>query len=325
MFVSIIVPVYNAQATLDRCIRSVQNQAETDWELILTDDGSTDNSAKLCAEYAAQDPRIRLIQIPNHGVSYARNLGIDQAAGEYVYFLDADDYLANDALAVLKEKVSQDPADVVFTAFYKEYKSKTELVSVYQNGTEPDPYHTRLLGTVWGKLYRRQFIGNARFDRQLHLCEDAEFNYRILPSAQRFVFCEAPTYHYVYYGSSAVRGYQPQRVSQYEQALTRIHEHCRKDEPKMCRSVTAFTCNVFSVIVMNNLFHIGNKSTLKQKFQTLWELCARPLFQTAMNEVAAGSISRQQLLLIRMCRAHFAPGIWLLSQLNRIRNRLLNY
>lgn len=325
MFVSVIVPVYNAQAMLPRCIESVLSQKEASWELLLMNDGSTDDSAAVCQSYADRDSRIRLFNSSNQGVSHARNTGIDQARGDYLYFLDADDYLAPDAFAQLKQLVADQPRDVVFTAFYKEYKSGSEFISVHQGEGEPNPYHTRLLGTVWGKLYRREFVGQQRFDRNLHLCEDAEFNYRLLPNAQSIGFCEAATYHYVYYGGSAVRGYQPQRVRQYEEALERIRANDSHSDPRVQDSINAFTCNVFCVITMNNLFHPSNKTSLGRKFRTLWSLTDRELFKPALAAVKPGTISRQQALLIKLCRARFAPGIWAITLLNRLRNKRLNY
>lgn len=325
MFVSIIVPVYNAEKMLPRSIESVLSQPDTDWELLLIDDGSTDNSARVCSDYARQDSRIRLIQDSNHGVSHARNTGIDNALGQYLYFMDADDWLAPNALGELKKQVNTASADVVFTAFYKEYKTKTEYISVHQGSGEPNPYHTRLLGTVWGKLYRRAFIGSQRFNEALHLCEDAEFNYRLLPQAKSILYCEYATYHYVYYGNSAVRGYQPERVAQYIQSLERIHAHAGQADIRMQASVTAFTCNVFSVIVMNNLFNRSNKAALSEKFRLLWSLTEQEPFRGALAAADPGSISKQQYILIRLCRAKFVPGIWLLSVLNALRNKLLNY
>lgn len=325
MFVSIIVPVYNAEKMLPRSIESVISQSEPDWEMILIDDGSTDNSSRVCKGYADQDDRIRLIQDSNHGVSHARNTGIDNASGEYLYFMDADDWLSADTFSELKKQADTAPADVIFTSFYKEYKTKTEYVSVHQGSREPGPYHTRLLGTVWGKLYRKSFIGDRRFDETLHLCEDAEFNYRLFSQTERFLFCEYPTYHYVYYGNSAVRGYQPERIAQYEEALTRIHAHTQNAAPGVKASVIAFTCNVFCVIVMNNLFNRSNKLSIQEKFRLLWLLAKKEPFQTALRTVDPGCISKQQYILIRLCRARFAPGVLLLSVFNQLRNKLLNY
>lgn len=91
--VSIIVPVYNAKKTLKRCINSIINQSYKDWELLLVDDGSTDDSSIICDEYAQQDRRIRVFHKQNGGVSSARNVGLDNAIGEWVTFIDSDDWI----------------------------------------------------------------------------------------------------------------------------------------------------------------------------------------------------------------------------------------
>lgn len=324
MFVSVIVPVYNAEKLLKRSIESVLAQTDPDWELLLMDDGSTDGSAAVCESYAQKDSRIRVLHDSNHGVSYARNRGIDAATGDYLYFLDADDYLAPEAFARLRECVKDRIPDIVFTAFYKVYKTKTELVPVCLHAGSFDPYHTRLLGTVWGKLYRRAFVGDARFDPKLHLCEDAELNYRLLPKAQTVLPCDYPSYYYVYYAGSSVRGYRPERLTQYREALAQIHSISTM-ENAMVRSVTAFTCNVFAVVVMNNVFSSGNPMKLGQKLDLLRTVCEELPFREALAQADSSCISKQQYILIQLCRSRLYMGVWLLSLANRIRNRLLNH
>ena len=101
--VSIIVPVYNAEKTLPRCIDSILGQEYTDFELLLIDDGSSDSSGKICDRYAAQDSRIRVTHKPNSGVSDSRNLALDQASGTYLQFLDSDDWITPNATGLFVE------------------------------------------------------------------------------------------------------------------------------------------------------------------------------------------------------------------------------
>ena len=112
--VSVIIPVYNVEKYLEECVDSVLAQTYTDWEAILVDDGATDSSGRMCDAYAAKDPRIRVIHRENGGLSAARNTGLKAARGEYVYFLDSDDYIEPDTLALLLETAEREQADVVF-------------------------------------------------------------------------------------------------------------------------------------------------------------------------------------------------------------------
>lgn len=108
-FISVVIPVYNTEKYLKRCIDSVVAQSFTDWELILVDDGSYDNSGKICDDYAARDKRIMVKHQKNGGVSKARNIGLGSATGEYVTFLDSDDWLDSNAIAIYHDIVSTPP------------------------------------------------------------------------------------------------------------------------------------------------------------------------------------------------------------------------
>ena len=117
--VSIIVPVYNAEHTIRRCIESILNQEYTDFELLLVNDGSTDGSGAICDEYAAKDSRIQVIHKENTGVSESRNLALDRARGTYLQFLDSDDWITPDATSSLVRTAESGPCDMVISDFYR--------------------------------------------------------------------------------------------------------------------------------------------------------------------------------------------------------------
>lgn len=115
--ISVIVPVYNVEKYLPRCIDSILAQTFTDFELILVDDGSPDNCGAICDEYAAKDKRVRVIHKSNGGVSSARNAGLDAASGEYVTFVDSDDYIAEDRLKQMHSSIFESKADIAVAGF----------------------------------------------------------------------------------------------------------------------------------------------------------------------------------------------------------------
>ncbi len=119
MLVSVIIPVYNADKFLDKCIQSVINQSYTNWELILINDGSTDESGLICDTYAQNDKRIKIIHNKNQGVSVTRNIGINKATGDYLFFLDADDYLPKDSLKTLIYYIEKHPELDVIKGFHE--------------------------------------------------------------------------------------------------------------------------------------------------------------------------------------------------------------
>ena len=123
---SVLVPVYNAGKYLDVCVRSVLHQTERDFELVLVDDGSTDGSGQVCDRYAAEHPDlIRVVHQPNRGLIMTRRVGISLARGEYCVFLDADDWLKNNTLAVIQETIERTNADIVIYDNYDYYEKET--------------------------------------------------------------------------------------------------------------------------------------------------------------------------------------------------------
>ncbi len=122
--VSIIIPVYNVEKYLKECLNSVVNQTLKEIEIICVDDGSTDNSLSILEEYAKKDNRINLLKQENSGAGAARNKGLDSARGEYIYFLDSDDFLELNAIEILYNQIAKNQADICFFKFYK-YNQQT--------------------------------------------------------------------------------------------------------------------------------------------------------------------------------------------------------
>ena len=177
--ISIIIPIYNAEKKLTRCLDSIINQTFSNWKCILVDDGSTDLSGDICKKYVAKDKRFHVIHKENGGVSSARNVGINESSGEYICFIDSDDYVEKDYLASL---LSEEEADIVLCGF----KSSSDiLVLPEQNYFKleelstklPVLLHSRLLDTPWAKLFKTALIkkNNICFDLKMRLGEDTIF------------------------------------------------------------------------------------------------------------------------------------------------------
>lgn len=330
-FVSVIVPIYNAEKTLERCIKSVLEQEKVQFELLLIDDGSSDRSREICEKYTRLDDRIKLITNTNHGVSYTRNIGIDLAKGNYLFFLDADDWIEEGAFFKVKKMLSSNDIDVLFTAFHKEYKRGSVYVTTctsecaYYSNEEKEfnPYHTRILGTVWGKFYKRDFIGETRFNKDLKLCEDAEFNYRLFPSAKRMMYVNISSYHYSYYLSSTVRGYNPKQIEEYCKAIANIEQNVQNSDEIVKESALAFSCNVLNVIIMNNIFSSRNRSSLYKKIKILKQLVKRKYFANAIKKVDLSLLSKMQKSVIIMLKKKVYVIIWIFSILNKVRSKVL--
>lgn len=215
--ISIIVPIYKAEKYLCKCIDSILAQTFTDFELLLIDDGSPDNSGKICDEYAEEDSRIRVFHKENGGVSSARNMGLDNARGEWIYFSDADDVIKTDGLQLLLDGVKDgvkfvmagyEIYDETETLIYGCKKSTDRIVTsydclLYMFKPIDYPYH----GYLWCKLFYARIIKKRllRFDEKISFNEDRLFIVQYLCSeSMECFYTTVPIYNYYIRQSSTM-------------------------------------------------------------------------------------------------------------------------
>ena len=201
--ITVIVPVYNVEDYLEGCLSSILGQTYRNTQIIIVNDGSTDESTRICREFAAKDSRILLIEQENGGLSCARNTGLDHASGSYVNFVDSDDSLEPEFLEKLHGAVLEWDADFVACGYYVTdetgaitFESKLDeglLDEFLFWKTAADLY--KLNFYVWNKLYRRDFIEGARFPLGKR-CQDVAYQLEVVPNAKRIYFISEPLYRY---------------------------------------------------------------------------------------------------------------------------------
>lgn len=211
--ISIIIPVYNVEKYLEECLDSILKQTYKNFEAILIDDGSKDNSGKICDEYAQKDARFKVIHKQNEGVSVTRNLALDMANGEYITFLDSDDMLEEGALDFLYKEMVNNNSDLVIggvkdikngkvicqTNEYKEILNKEDALKEFFD-------EKMFKCVIWAKMYRREIIGDERFNKELTIAEDFDFLYRILKKVDAVVVNTSNTVcYYRHRDDSAMR------------------------------------------------------------------------------------------------------------------------
>ena len=244
--ISIIIPIYNTEAYLPRCIDSILSQSFTDYELILINDGSIDNSGSICDKYAQQDNRIKVFHQKNGGLSSARNTGLDHAQGEWIYFVDSDDELKPDGLQTLVNCISED-VDMVMGG-YEQYNLDGNLIETEKNHetltlSRRDsllvlfPDHSiqySYLGYVWIRLFRNRIIQDhgLRFDTSIRIKEDTLFVTQYLcKSNGKTRFTTTPVYKYIAQASSEMNSlmikYNPKYVSSFD-ALVKMYSAIRQ-------------------------------------------------------------------------------------------------
>lgn len=207
--ISIIVPIYNAQKTIARCIESILNQDYKDFELLLIDDGSKDDSGSICDLYGGQDERVRVIHKENSGVSDTRNLALKEAVGEYLQFLDADDWITPNATRFLVESMENNSCDMVIADFYRVIGERlSHKGSIDEEGVLSREDFANLMmenpadfyyGVLWNKLYKKEIIEKHHLymNPKISWCEDFMFNLEYIRYCENIYVLQVPIYYYV--------------------------------------------------------------------------------------------------------------------------------
>lgn len=235
---SIIVPVFNVANYLDKCLESICAQTYTDFELILVDDGSKDKSPLICDAYAKRDHRIRVIHKENGGVSSARNAGLDAALGQYVMFVDSDDWIECGLCKSLMRWI--DKVDFVVGGYTIVHRDRKEEIA-FQNETLKFPeqiegkfdvlYCNNFFNTPFSKIYKRSILDKQQFDINVALGEDFLFNLEYLSKIKRIEVVETTGYYYNCLNEGAAtkklrENDIEQIVSLYQKGVEFLHKYC---------------------------------------------------------------------------------------------------
>lgn len=212
--VSIILPVYNAEDYLEKCIQSILNQEYKNIELIIVNDGSTDNSDYVCRKFSKSDQRVRYYLQENSGPSVARNKGIEIAAGEYVQFIDADDYLEINSIETLVTNIED--SDLVIAGYrnvYSENENKKSInvqpskTSLYPKETFLDIFgdilEKQLFHYTWHKLYRTEIVKQIKFLDEMKIGEDLIFNLDYMDIAENITLINEVVYNHIWYNQTS--------------------------------------------------------------------------------------------------------------------------
>lgn len=203
--ISVIVPVYNTEKYLDKCIQSILAQTYTDFELLLIDDGSTDSSGAICDKYAEQDSRVRVFHKENGGVSSARNLGLDNVNGEWIAFVDSDDWVEENWLGALMEIIDKDnDIDIVRFGYIRnddDYEQKIvssqDFILVNKEDYLIQNDNAHYYAMLWNTLFKYTLIGSRiRFNILINWSEDFIFTYECYLVVKKMYISSLPLYHY---------------------------------------------------------------------------------------------------------------------------------
>lgn len=214
--ISIIIPVYNTELYLEKCIQSVISQSYKNWECILINDGSKDSSGSICDKWKEKDNRIRVIHQENQGVSTTRNRGINESKGEFITFVDSDDWLENKYLEDLYNEIKSNNTDLVVSGIIRNTLSQTEHIIASTKGIfKISPQYIDefndlnikyLLFPPYAKLYKKEIIeyNNIRYNKDFSYGEDLLFNYTYLNHVKNYSVIKKANYHYRILGNNSL-------------------------------------------------------------------------------------------------------------------------
>ncbi len=234
--ISVIVPIYNSEKYLKKCIESIVNQTYKDLEIILVDDGSADNSGNICDEYANKDKRIKVVHQENKGQATARNEGLMIAEGEYIAFVDSDDYIAPDMYELLYRMIKDHDCDIAMCGHKeiyedKESSSRQECDDIYldKNAMWQEVFGC-LNNAVWNKLYRKSLMGDVNFPTRMMHGEDLIFNLNYLKNCENGVLNKSEKYYYIQRKGSVTNSKFSEKklteISTKDLALEMVKDYC---------------------------------------------------------------------------------------------------
>lgn len=303
--VSVIIPAYNAVGCIETAINSVQQQEGMNWELIIVENGSTDDTYEKCLEQAKQDARIQVLQ-SEKGVSNARNKGIEAAKGTWICFLDADDYLYPNAFSQLKPLADRKQNDIIVFDHNSD-SAGTEGAAVSYD-TESSYLELRCMMLknptrympVWGKLFAREIMAEQeiRFAAELSFAEDADFTFRFMQHAKKGSLFQAQLYHYSKDNASTVRTYKPGMAEKYMLSMQHTANYVQNDCQEIKDAYQQYIAVHLLLILVHDTFCEENPASDKEKKEAMRQLLKNRLFADALKAIPVSACKSARMLPI---------------------------
>lgn len=300
--VSIIVPVYNTEKYVSECLNSLIQQSYAHIEIIAVDDGSTDNSLKILNDISAKDSRLKVFSQPNQGVSAARNLALSKATGEYIMFVDADDWIDLSTIEECLQAIGD--GDVCFFAYIREFANRSlpkplfpqthifseeECKRLQRRMIGPigeelaNPGMLDSLGTIWGKLYKKEILNDTKFIdlKIIGTAEDSLYNCNVFRKVKKAIYLNKVFYHYRKFNSGAeTKKYKPQLSQQWNRLFD-----CMKTTATDEISQKALRNRIALSIIGLGLNECLSPDTLKAKTNKITEIIKQPHYQEAYKKL----------------------------------------
>lgn len=325
--ISIIVPVYNVEKYLEKCIDSLIEQTYKNLEILLIDDGSKDMSSIICDKYEKKDQRIKVIHKDNGGVSSARNRGIEIASGQWITFMDPDDWAEKNMIELALDIAKKYNADIVqWNSYYNKEKEETKRKSInpdilVRKEKEIELFQLDIISTiyeetenhtsvgpirgVWGKLYKKEVLEGVKFNTKLYAFEDGLFNLNVFNKAKTVVLFNKYLHHYRINPKSVCNSYKSTWLEQNEQILKEVQQFIKenkKEELKFYELYNVLACELFSSSLTRCIFHKNNPKTEKEKKQQLKNYVQTDINKNVFEKVNQKYLNKKQKLIINLVK-----------------------
>lgn len=280
--ISVIVPIYGVEAYLDKCVQSVASQTYTDLEIILVDDGSPDGCPAMCDAWAKKDRRITVVHKPNGGLSDARNSGLNVAKGDYISFVDSDDWIAPTMLESMLSALVQADADICSCGIINAYEDgSTQSWNLPSLNGNPEIFlralysNTAVPVAIWNKLYKRELWTELRFPNG-KICEDAFTTYKLIDSSKKLVQIPDELYYYrIRSGSIMTSSFRLARMDE-EEAWRCNYEFIAERYPTLKKA--AFDFYLQKVNITIHAIGAGQRSEFQKEYDYLKRILKISLF-----------------------------------------------
>ena len=280
--VSIIVPVYNTEKYLSKCLNSILEQTYKNIEIILINDGSTDDSLKVCKEYEKKDKRIKLINKENEGLSATRNLGILTAKGKYIGFIDSDDFIESDMFNNLYEDMVNNNSDISICKITNSdeylHENKKNEVKILNNKEAILKllYDQEINNYVCNKLIKKEMFKNIKFPEGRKF-EDLAIMHCLIEKAKTITFDDYIGYHYIQRKGSITKSITESYLTDYLWATDKFISTIKKNHKELANEIEStyakYLVNIFSSCTKGKLRVFYNSEKMKQKYKTYKNIC----------------------------------------------------
>ena len=321
--ISIIIPAYNAGGTIERAVKSIVDSKLQDYEIIVVENGSDDNTDDVIGKIQSNYSVNLLYLHSEKGVSNARNAGIENSGGEWIAFLDADDYFQFDNLNVLNEDMGNSSFDLYLYGHKAgdEVRGVTENNSYYSNGND---LNKNLSGSVddckimflknptkymqvWAKLFKTEIIkdNNIRFKSELSVAEDSDFTLRYLQHCESVCLSEKVIYNYnISTGDSAVRMFDGQKAGKYAFAMQSTASLVENESENVKRAFIQYVLMHLNIVMVREVFALKNALPYKEKLKNMKDIMQNGFFADSLKNIRLGECKGFKMIPIIMAKLH---------------------